>query len=65
MKKEHILDPKPNSKFLKVNCKECEQENIVYSHATTAIMCKSCGNIITKPTGSKARIMGKNLGSAE
>ena len=51
MKKEHILDPKPSSKFLKVNCKECEQENIVYSHATTAIMCKSCGNIITKPTG--------------
>ena len=65
MIKEHIVEQKPSSKFLKVNCKECEQENIVYSHATTAIMCKSCGNIITKPTGSKARIMGKISGSIE
>ena len=59
MKKEHILIPEPSSKFLKVNCKECEKENIVYSHASTPVMCKSCGNIIAKPTGSKAQIIGK------
>ena len=29
MKKEHVLIPEPNSKFLKINCKECEKENIV------------------------------------
>ena len=59
MKRGRILIPEPNSKFLKVNCKECEEENIVYSHASTPVMCKSCGNIITKPTGSKAQIIGK------
>jgi small subunit ribosomal protein S27e len=59
MKKERILIPEPSSKFFKVNCKECEEENIVYSHASTAVTCKSCGNIIAKPTGSKSQILGK------
>ena len=27
MKRERTLIPEPNSKFLKVNCKECEEEN--------------------------------------
>ena len=65
MKKEHILIPEPNSKFLKINCKECEKENIVYSHASTSVMCKSCGNVIAEPTGSKARISGKISGTVE
>ena len=65
MKKEHILIPEPNSKFLKVNCKECEKENIVYSHASTSVTCKSCGNVISESTGSKARILGKISGTAE
>jgi len=59
MKRERTFIPEPNSKFLKVSCKECEEENIVYSHASTPVMCKSCGNIIAKPTGSKAQIIGK------
>ena len=65
MKKEHILIPEPNSKFLKISCKECEKENIVYSHASTPVTCKSCGNVIAEPRGSKARITGKVLGTVE
>jgi len=61
MKKEHILIPEPNSKFLKISCKECEKENIVYSHATTSVPCNSCGNVISDPAGSNARIIGKIL----
>jgi len=51
MKKEHILIPEPNSKFLKISCKECEKENIVYSHASTPVTCKSCGNVIVDLRG--------------
>ena len=65
MKKEHILIPEPNSKFLKINCKECEKENIVYSHSSTSVTCKSCGNVIAEPTGSKALIIGKISGTVE
>tara|TARA_B100000953_G_C17748287_1_gene334753 strand:- start:14 stop:211 length:198 start_codon:yes stop_codon:yes gene_type:complete len=59
MKKEHELIPEPKSKFLKVSCNECKEENIVYSHATSTVTCGSCGNIISKPTGSKAKISGE------
>jgi len=65
MKKNHIEIPMPGSKFYKVNCKECSEQQIVFSHASTPITCNSCGNIIANPTGSKAKIIGKISGSAE
>ncbi|MDX1597017.1 MAG: 30S ribosomal protein S27e [Nitrosopumilaceae archaeon] len=65
MKKDHIEIPKPASKFQKVNCNECGEQQVVYSHATTLVACNSCGNTISSSTGSKAKINGKVLGSAE
>ncbi|QUC64439.1 30S ribosomal protein S27e [Nitrosopumilus sp. K4] len=65
MKKDHIEIPKPTSKFQKVNCNECGELQIVYSHASQPVACNSCGNNIAEPTGSKAKINGKISGSAE
>ena len=65
MKKDHIVIPKPSSKFQKVNCNECGEVQVVYSHASTPVICNSCGNTIAESTGSKARINGKISGSAE
>ncbi len=65
MKKDHVEIPKPSSEFQKVNCNECGELQVVYSHATTSVACNSCGNAITKATGSKAEINGKVLSSAE
>ncbi len=65
MKREHILIPEPNSKFQKVKCKECNEENIVYSHASSSVTCKSCGNVIAEPSGGKATLHGDISGSAE
>ena len=50
MKKAHIPIPEPSSKFQKIKCSECEEEQIVYSHTTTVIKCNSCGNPIAQPT---------------
>jgi small subunit ribosomal protein S27e len=65
MKKDHVEIPSPNSKFLKINCKECGELQIVYSHASTQVTCNSCGNVIAKPRGSKAKFFGKLAGYAE
>ena len=65
MKKSHISIPKPSSKFLKVACGECGETQVVYSHASTEVICNSCGNIIAKPTGSIAKLHGKITGTAE
>ena len=46
MKKDHVLVPEPNSKFNKVKCHECEEEQIVYSHSSTQVICNSCGNVL-------------------
>ena len=59
MKKDHVLIPEPNSKFQKIKCSECEEEQVIYSHTTTVIKCNSCGNPIAQPTGSKAKLFGK------
>ena len=63
MKKEHILIPEPSSKFQRVKCKECDEENIVFSHASSAVTCKSCGNVIAEPTGSVADLHGEISGN--
>lgn len=65
MKKDHIPIPSPSSRFQKISCKECEEMQVVYSHATTPVTCNSCGNVLTESTGSKTIIFGQVLGSAE
>ena len=52
---------KPNSKFLKVKCTECEEEMIVFNHAKTKITChgKNCNETIVEPSGGKAIIYGE------
>ena len=52
------LLPKPRSKFLRVRCPECENEQIVFSHATTVVKCHVCGTPLTEPRGGKALIKG-------
>jgi len=52
------LLPRPRSKFLKVRCPNCGNEQIVFSHATTVVKCFVCGTQLTEPRGGKARILG-------
>ena len=59
MKKEHIFTPVPKSSFNKIKCAECNEEQIVFSHNTTEVICNSCGNVLAMTAGSKSRIHGK------
>jgi small subunit ribosomal protein S27e len=52
------LIPRPSSRFLRIRCKACESEQIVFSHTTHAINCRTCGETLAQPTGGKARING-------
>jgi small subunit ribosomal protein S27e len=53
--------PKPRSNFLSVECTECKEKTILFTHTTTDIYCKSCGQLIAEKTGGKAKILGKVL----
>ena len=46
----------PKTKFLKVKCKECENEQIIFGSATTRVDCAVCGSTLAEPRGGKAVI---------
>lgn len=58
MKKRHVPIPKNASQFQRIVCAECGESQTVYSHASTQVMCNSCGNAISEPTGAKALLHG-------
>jgi len=55
------LIPRPSSRFLRVKCRTCESEQIIFSHTTHKILCRTCGEILAEPTGGKAKINGPVL----
>ena len=50
-----------SAKFLKVSCRDCSNESIIFSRATTAIACGVCGATLTNPAGGKAQLVGCNV----
>lgn len=46
------------SKFMKVRCKECSNEQVVFSHSTMRVKCLKCNAILMEPTGGKAVLVG-------
>ena len=51
--------PKPRSKFLKVKCPDCGNEQVVFSHATNSIHCNVCGAILAEASGGKTKVKGE------
>ncbi|PXF53402.1 MAG: 30S ribosomal protein S27e [Candidatus Methanophagaceae archaeon] len=47
------------SKFLRLRCDDCENEQIVFDHATTTVRCNVCGRTLVEPRGGKAEIKSK------
>ena len=63
--KENILIPKPNSAFLNIQCSKCGENNIIYSHTTSNIYCKSCNELLAERSGGKAKINGNLTGTLD
>ena len=51
-----ILNRDNRSKFVKVRCPDCENEQVVFEKASSIIHCLVCGSVVSKPTGGKAKI---------
>ena len=45
------------SKFLKLRCRECQNEQLSFSHATREVVCLGCGEVLLEPTGGKAHVL--------
>lgn len=59
------LLPRPRSKFLRVRCPDCGNEQVVFSSATNRVHCNVCGATLAEPTGGKANLKGEVVASLE
>lgn len=46
----------PKSRFLRVKCNDCENEQIIFGCASTRVNCNVCGRTLADPAGGKAII---------
>ncbi|MCX6814552.1 MAG: 30S ribosomal protein S27e [Candidatus Aenigmarchaeota archaeon] len=53
------------SKFVKVKCEKCKNEQMVFVKAASKVKCLVCGDILAEPTGGKARFNVKVIGTSE
>jgi small subunit ribosomal protein S27e len=49
------------SKFIKVRCPKCKNEQIIYGKSSTQIKCLVCDKVLADPTGGKSRIKARIL----
>ena len=49
------------SKFIKVRCPKCKNEQIIFGRASTNVKCLICAKIIAEPTSGKSRVKARVL----
>lgn len=51
--------PEPRSRFLRVKCLDCDNEQVIFGCASTEVTCLVCGKPLLQTTGGKAKILTK------
>lgn len=51
----------PTSKFIKVRCTKCKNEQTIFGKASTTITCNVCGKELATPQAGKAKIKSRIL----
>lgn len=57
---ENIIK-EPKSKFIKVRCLKCKNEQIIFGKADSEVKCLVCNKILCEPTGGKSKIKAQIL----
>jgi small subunit ribosomal protein S27e len=52
---------KSASRFIKVRCKDCENEQVLFNKASTVVSCHICGSKLAVPSGGKSFIKAEIL----
>lgn len=65
MSEWETLLPRPRSRFIRVKCPDCGNEQVIFDHTATSVKCNVCGTILAEPTGGKAAVKGEIVASLE
>ncbi|KUO83613.1 MAG: 30S ribosomal protein S27e [Thermoproteus sp.] len=60
-----VLIPQPRTKFLRIRCPDCGNEQVVFSHASMVVRCLVCGRVLVQPTGGRSQILGNIVRSLD
>lgn len=44
------------SKFVKIRCPKCKNEQIIFGKNTTVVKCLVCDTVLSEPTGGKGAV---------
>jgi small subunit ribosomal protein S27e len=50
-----------SSRFIKVRCPKCKNEQVVFGKASLRVPCLICKKTLAEPTGGKSRIKARVL----
>ena len=50
-----------NSKFIKIRCPKCKNEQISFGKSSSIVKCLVCSKVLVEPTGGKSRIKARIL----
>lgn len=53
------------SRFVKVKCPDCENEQLVFEKASSTVDCVVCGHNLATPTGGKAKFAAEIISAFE
>ena len=51
----------PTSKFVKIRCPKCKNEQAIFGKTSSVINCLICGRVLAEPTGGKTRVKARIL----
>lgn len=51
----------PSSRFVKVHCPSCKNEQVLFGKAASDVPCLVCGKLIAKSTGGKTAVRARIL----
>ena len=53
------LIPRPRSRFVRVKCPDCGNEQLAFEKAASIVKCNICDGVLVEPTGGRAKIRGE------
>jgi len=55
------LIKEPTSRFIRVRCSKCKNEQIVFGKSSTKVTCLVCGTVLSLPTGGMTKMKARVL----
>jgi small subunit ribosomal protein S27e len=59
------LIPRPRSKFVRVRCPDCGNEQVTFEKASSTVKCNVCDALLAEPTGGVAKFRGEVIEELE